>query len=50
MSSPAKICTVCGIDCSSKPRTKDPQGRYTCRECYDRLLERRRQAKAAARQ
>lgn len=30
-----KICTICGQDCSSKPRTKDPQGRYTCKACLD---------------
>lgn len=43
--SPAKICTRCGQDCSNKPRTKDAQGRYTCRACYDAMM-----AKAAARQ
>jgi len=29
-----KVCVVCGTDCSHKPRTKDPQGRYYCTECY----------------
>lgn len=31
-----KICTVCGQDCSTKPRTKDAQGRYVCKECMQR--------------
>jgi hypothetical protein len=41
MSSPpaaAKVCVQCGQDCSTKPRNKDSQGRYTCRDCYDKLL------------
>ncbi len=41
---PAKTCIRCGQDCSGKPRTKDPQGRYTCRECYDKALAARAQA------
>lgn len=35
---PGKICIKCGRDCSGTPRTKDAQGRYTCRECYDKLM------------
>ncbi len=31
----AKICVKCGTDCSGKPRTKDGQGRYTCKACFD---------------
>lgn len=31
-----KSCTVCGVDCSNKPRTKDTQGRYVCKECLQR--------------
>lgn len=31
-----KICTVCGLDCSNKPRAKDAQGRYVCKECMQR--------------
>lgn len=31
-----KICTICGLDCSNKPRTKDAQGRYVCKECMQR--------------
>lgn len=30
-----KTCIRCGQDCAAKPRTKDAQGRYTCRTCYD---------------
>jgi hypothetical protein len=33
----AKICVHCDQDCSAKPRTKDGQGRYLCRECLDKL-------------
>ncbi len=37
MDAPAqKICTICGLDCSNKPRTKDAQGRYVCKECMQR--------------
>jgi hypothetical protein len=35
MTSPGKICIVCGEDCSGKPRTKDLKGNYTCRACFD---------------
>lgn len=31
----SKICGICGQDCSKKPRTKDPSGRYFCQACYD---------------
>jgi hypothetical protein len=49
MSSPAtgKICVKCGTDCSNKPRTKDPQGRYTCKACFDALAAKAAAAKAA---
>lgn len=40
----AKICTICGQDCSNKPRSKDLQGRYTCKAC----LEGRRAARQAS--
>ncbi|MFN0132011.1 MAG: hypothetical protein ACKVW3_05705 [Phycisphaerales bacterium] len=43
MSQPAKVCMVCGVDCSTRPRTKDTQGRYTCKACFDAAA-----AKAAA--
>src|SRR5688572_18235466 len=39
----AKVCSVCGIDCSAMKRAKDPQGRYICGDC----LERAREAKVA---
>jgi hypothetical protein len=32
--SPKKICAICGEDCSSRPRTRDPKGRYFCSACY----------------
>ncbi len=31
----AKICVVCGEDCSHSPRVKDPRGRYYCKPCYE---------------
>lgn len=43
---PAKTCLICGLDVSDKPRAKDAQGRYTCKECLDRALK----AKAAQQQ
>lgn len=30
---PQKVCSRCGQDCSAKPRSKDPQGRYVCGDC-----------------
>jgi len=30
-----KVCIKCGTDCTGKPRTKDPTGRYTCRPCFE---------------
>ncbi len=41
-----KICRVCGVDCSNKPRTKDSKGRYYCKACYEKVL-RAKKAKAA---
>ncbi|MGD9690736.1 MAG: hypothetical protein AB7K52_14700 [Phycisphaerales bacterium] len=29
----AKICIVCGKDCSKVPRLRDERGRYTCKAC-----------------
>lgn len=29
-----KPCVVCGVDCTGRPRVKDPNGRYYCRPCY----------------
>ena len=37
--SQAKICGICGRDCSAKPRIKDPKGTYFCRECYEAALQ-----------
>ena len=34
---PAKICSVCGVDCADKARVKDSAGRYVCRECAEVL-------------
>ena len=47
MSSPSgsKVCVVCGIDCSNKPRTKDAQGRYTCRSCFAAVAAKPKQAR-----
>ncbi len=46
-----KICRVCGEDCAAKPRTKDPQGRYVCGPCVQRIKAKRareREQRAAA--
>lgn len=39
----AKTCSVCGVDVSNRARVKDSQGRYVCKDCFDRA----REAKAA---
>jgi hypothetical protein len=31
-----RLCAVCGIDCTGKPRFKDPQGRYYCEPCQQK--------------
>lgn len=36
---PTKTCLVCGIDVSNKPRVKDSQSRYTCKDCLDRAAK-----------
>lgn len=41
----AKLCTVCGIDCSGIPRIKDQQGRYICKECFDKAKQTRQTQK-----
>ncbi len=33
---PAKTCQICGEDCSDRPRVRDGQGRYACKECLER--------------
>lgn len=30
-----KTCVFCGKDCANRPRVKDAQGRYACRDCAD---------------
>lgn len=45
---PAKVCVQCGQDCSNKPRTKDPQGRYTCKACFDTLAANARDKSVSA--
>src|SRR5262249_48979528 len=49
MTAPAatKVCIKCGTDCSNKPRTKDPEGRYTCKACYDAMMAKAAAAKVA---
>jgi len=42
----AKLCTVCGIDCAGKPRIKDQQGRYICKECFDKAKQTRQTQKS----
>lgn len=32
----AKLCIACGTDCAGKPRTKDAQGRYMCKPCFEK--------------
>lgn len=29
----AKVCVICGEDCSGRARTRDPRGRYACNDC-----------------
>jgi|ERR1051325_3207666 hypothetical protein len=41
----AKLCTVCGIDCAGRPRIKDQQGRYICKECFDKAKQTRQTQK-----
>ncbi len=38
-----KTCSICGIDVSNKPRSKDAKGRYVCQECVTKA----RQAQSA---
>ncbi len=45
---PTKLCTKCGIDCSGKPRTKDAQGRYMCKPCFDAVSQKAAAPKPAA--
>lgn len=36
---PEKVCQICGQDCSHKPRAKDANGRYVCKECMERAKD-----------
>ena len=42
-----KICKLCGQDCSTRPRIKDKAGRYFCRDCYEKAIEKKRSARDA---
>lgn len=43
-----KLCVVCGEDCAGMPRTKDAQGQYYHKECFERELEARKRRRAVA--
>ncbi len=45
---PAKTCVLCGEDCSTRARIKDPKGRYYCRACYEKERAARAQPAAAS--
>ena len=36
----AKICVICGEDCSGRPRIKDPKGHYYCKSCHEKANQR----------
>ncbi|MEM7756118.1 MAG: hypothetical protein AAF297_10845 [Planctomycetota bacterium] len=42
MAKPEKVCVLCRQDCSTRPRTKNPEGQYACNAC---LAGRRKQSK-----
>lgn len=44
-----KVCTICGEDCSTKPRTKDGNGRYYCKPCYEQANAQRKARAVSAR-
>lgn len=48
MSDLLKLCVVCGENCAGQPRTKDAQGQYYHKECFERELEARKSRRAAA--
>lgn len=35
----AKICTMCGKDCSGVPRVRNPAGEYACKSCMTSQVE-----------
>jgi ribosomal protein L32 len=45
-----KVCSVCNVDCSTKPRVKDELGRYTCKACFDGVAAKAAHSAAAAQQ
>lgn len=34
-----KLCAICGLDVSARPRSRDSRGRYLCQECLRRAQE-----------
>ncbi len=46
-SASGKVCIVCGVDVSRKPRVKDQQGRYMCEGLCERTARERARAAAA---
>ncbi len=43
----SKVCVACGVDCTDRPRAKDKRGRYFCRPCYNRAVQKARARQAA---
>lgn len=35
--SSGKICRLCGVDCSNRPRSRDSKGHYYCQPCFDKI-------------
>ncbi|MHC4427755.1 MAG: anti-sigma factor family protein [Planctomycetota bacterium] len=46
--SPAKICVLCGEDCSKRPRVKNHRNQYACRACAEAQQARRRREAPAS--
>src|SRR6185503_2938088 len=44
----AKVCGLCGQDCSGRARTKDKSGKYFCKTCYDQAMAKRAGSHSAA--
>jgi uncharacterized membrane protein required for colicin V production len=42
----SKVCVICGEDCSTRPRTKDPRGHYYCLSCYEQARRKLEQNQA----
>lgn len=43
----SKICTICGVDVSGKPRVKDQEGNYYCVPCEEAQKQNRQAAQLA---